>query len=233
VEVRAMTLNHRYCRAYLFSFLAILFYCQGLLGVAQKAPPRQREVEIAALALSNPIQFTRVMDLGNSYAVPRSNHQVVTFLDGSPDWIGNVSITIENHTTKRIIAIKAMVSVPAWDPDLFHMSYFIYFHEGQLPEHALHLGDGTPIPEESSMVLDVIPGGSGTIPFKQAFTKLIAKNRPSTAVPLASVDRIRVQLDGIFFSDGTEWAYGTYLKPDASAPAHYVPISPEEWKSYK
>jgi hypothetical protein len=157
---------------------------------------------------------------------------VVAFLDGNPDWIGNISLTIKSQSTKRIVAIEAMVSVPAWDPDLYHLNYLIRFHEGQLPEHALYLGDGTPIHEESGMALNVMPGGTVNIPLKQALAKLLAIKPPS-AIPLATVDRIRVQLvERIFFADGTLWSYGTYRKPDASSPGDYVPITLEEWKSF-
>ena len=80
------------------------------------------------------------------------------------------------------------------------------------------------------MTFDVKPGGSVNIPLKHALAKLLAK-QPPTAVPLASVDSIRVQLERIFFSNGTIWSHGAYQKPDASSTGHYVPITPEEWKS--
>jgi len=206
----------------------------GAWGVnAQQTSSQQREVNIAALALYNPVQFIGLTDQGTTYAAPKSAVKVITFLDGSSDWIGNVSITIENHSTKHIVAIEFMVSViPAWDQDVFHTSHAILFHEGQLPEHTLHLADGTPIPEESSMVLYIAPRGTANIPLNQAYLKLTkVLDRAPSLIPLASVDSIRVQLYRIFFSNGTNWSWGAYRKPDVSSISAYVPITREEWES--
>ena len=151
----------------------------------------------------------------------------MTFEDSSPNWIGDLSITVENHSPKDIVAIEAMVYVPAWEKDVKHLRYFIRFHEGQFPEHALHLGDGTPIPEESSMTLSVKPGASVNVPLKQAPAKLsevLGRSQP-LPFPPGSADSIWIQLERIFFADGTMWEFNTYLRPDPSSPARYVPIT--------
>ena len=201
-----MMLN-RASRNFCISFLAILFCYDVLPGVAQQAPEPQREVNIGAVPLFNPIQFIGLIDQGNIYAAPKSAVKVIRFIDGNPDWIGNISLTIENHSTKHIVAIELLVSVmPAWIPDVFHTSHAILFHEGQLPEHALHLADGTPIPEEFSMTFDVKPGTSVNVPLKQAYLKLAkVLDRDPSLIPLASVDSIRLELYRIFFANGTEW----------------------------
>ena len=215
------------------ALMCFLFLAAPAL-LTQQPAPQQRQVNVKALNLYAPLQVTAVLSLGKTYTVPRGPHQVVELQDGNPDWIGDLFFTVENHSPKDIVAIEAMVYVPAWEEDAKHLQHLIRFHEGQFPAQALHFGDGTPIPEESSLKLDVKPGASANVPLRQALAKLAEvrdRNPPLLAVPLASADSIWIQLERIFFADGTMWEFNSYLKPNPSSSAGYVPITQEEWKS--
>jgi hypothetical protein len=210
-------------------------FCHG----QQLDTPPQRQVNVAALNLYAPIAVTEVLSLGNAYVLPRGPNQSVSFQDGSPEWIGDVAVVVKNQSPKDIVAIEARVAVAAWEQDPKRPHRFIRFHEGQLPAHALQLGDGTPIPEESSMALDVKPGASTNLPLKRAFSKLGEKaaggpppGSPSPDTPLASAPSIWIQMERIFFADGTMWAFNAYLKPDPTSPGAYIQVTPEEWKSH-
>jgi hypothetical protein len=155
----------------------------------------------------------------------------VTFQDSSPNWVENVSLTVENHSTKDIVAIEVMVFIPTWETDIHHMQHFIRFHEGQFPAYALHLRNGTVLPEESMQTFNVKPQASVNVPLKQAFAKL-SEQKPALAAALDSVNSINVQIDRLFFADGTAWQGNTYLKPDPSSPGNYTPLTKEAWEYY-
>jgi hypothetical protein len=187
-------------------------------------------------ASDDPIQDIAVVDLGKSYPVSggpnpkRASTPAVTIDDSSPDWIDDLSITVKNTSEKAIVAIEAMVYILPWETDLYHMKHIVFFHEGQLPDHALHIGGGPSRPQESSMVIDIEPGAAKDIPLKQAFARLSVA-RPPSGTPIAGLDSIWIQPQRVYFADGTEWEFRTYQKPDLAKPGRYIPITREQWES--
>lgn len=199
---------------------------------AQQSAPQQRQINVIPLNLYAPIQVLAINDAGRAYPLPRGANQSVSVNDGSSNWLVNMSFNVENHSSKDIVAVEAKVSIQAWETDPRRPQRFVRFHEGKLPDHALTFANGVPIAEESTLGFALKPGESRDISLKPAAEKLL-KLFPSPPVPLASADSVWIQIERVFFSDGTAWAFNTYLKPDESSPGAYIRITPEEWRTAK
>lgn len=224
-------------RPWLFHVLLTFIASTAVHTDIAQQPSLQRHIHIVAFQSDYPIQDLALSVSGKSYPIPRGPNPsvgtmpTITIEDGNPNWIRDLSITIQNKSVKPIVAIEIMVYVLSWERDIHHMSHYAYFHEGQLPNRALRIGDGPAMAQESSMILDIEPGTAKDIPLRQAHSKLDAI-KPSSIASLASVDSIWIQPQRIYFADGTKWEFGTYQKPDRSTSSRYVTVTRAEWESY-
>ena len=215
-----------------------LFAGAGSAFVAAQAVAVEHTVDIASLNKYAPLQVVGLRDLSQSFPITPSDHRTVdgsfanavVLRDSSADWIRNLSIIVENHSTKSISVIEAEMDVPSWQENPSRPHKFIVFHEGQLPEHARVDSSGESIAEQSSLTFLIKPGQSAAVPLRQAFAKL-SRLAPSQPGSLASIDRVWVRIQRVFFSDGTLWQGNSYLKPDDSSPGHYTRIMQGEFNS--
>jgi hypothetical protein len=210
--------------------LSLIFLAATPLVLSQNPDRSEHSVKVTALNLHAPIQVIAVVEGSQSFPLPRGMNQVVSLHDTNQNWLNSLSFTVQNNSPKIIVTIEARISVDSWEVDPLRPHKFVWYHEGQLPEHARHDGNNAPILEDSSMKLAVTPGSTVDVPLGQAITKL-QKSFLSEQVPLSATSGISIQIDRVFFADGTLWAHNQFLKPDLTAPAKYLPITPDEWGS--
>jgi hypothetical protein len=144
--------------------------------------------------------------------VSGKSREVGTRFDDDEDWLGRLSLRIRNNTNKAIVGIQMdlffpetkatgnMMAFPFW----FGSDPMVNSQEATEPKR-LDIANAVDVPfTESSYV---------------GLKRFIERRHT-----IRDIHQVRLQIDTIYFEDGSIWSYGSWVRRDQSDPRRLIPI---------
>lgn len=169
--------------------------------------------------------------------------------DGGDDWLTDISLTIQNVSTKKIVYLGVMCNVTEtadWaqeaathsvvlnkspEPGLGQLNDFV----GMRPEVALYsMILGHKLHPDPGPAFELAPGQTFTIAYENpAYYPGLKKSVGERKGSISAVNGCNGGVSDVFFEDGTRWQSHHYMRADPDKRGHWIIITPEEWLGAK
>jgi len=133
------------------------------------------------------------------------------------DWLENLSFTIKNTSSKRMIYINLEMDFPETAVNAPMMVY----NQLGIGIHPRAVGDAL----KNGVPLELEPEEVTTFYLSSEQLRLIKEFLALKNLQLADLNRATIRIDHIFFSDGTKWSQGYEYRPNPCVRGGYERVN--------
>jgi hypothetical protein len=196
---------------------------QAVIAKASPPPPQRSDEKVIERKrfAREPFQFGE-LSVGKVKIAPNAKFSARSLAETSggqvDDWIENLSFTIKNISTKRMIYINVELDFPETGVGRPLMVF-----------NQLALGIPPQTPAESRSKFEPLalePDDKITFSFSPDRLRIAKQFLASNHFQLGDLNRMNVRIDDIVFDDGMRWAQGYDYRPNPSVPTGYEQVYP-------
>jgi hypothetical protein len=172
-------------------------------GRFSKEPGQAKEKVIEAPRPPDaPVQIDELKVSGKSI-------KVADKFEADESWLSHLSLKLKNKSSKTVVGIQMDLFFPETKATGNMMAFPLKFGQEPLA------GSGSP-PRLTS-------GDTTEIALSQnEYAKL--KNFIERRHSIGSINKVTVQVNTIYFEDGTIWSYGSWVRRDSANPLRLIPV---------
>ncbi|MEO7969893.1 MAG: hypothetical protein ABI698_01235 [bacterium] len=135
-----------------------------------------------------------------------------TKFDDDENWLSRLSLRISNKTNKPIVGIQMDLFFPETKATGNMMAFPFWFGSDPLVN---------PQAVTERKRLDI--ADAVDVPFTES-SYLALKRFVERRHPMRDIHQVRLQINTIYFEDGSIWSYGSWVQRDRSNPRRLIPI---------
>lgn len=209
--------------------LAIYFAC-ALLVVVKAAPQdsaptlSDKLVHLVRMPPRTPVALVKVASRGMPIEADSP-------FKASPDWLQDISVSIENTSPSKVIYVSVYVDLTETGLGTRESPRVAAGNSvGRKPDHALYSATTGKLRNEvRGEPIELEPGAELVMPIVSERDYGSIKSLIQEKQGMSSVTRCEIAVATVYFADGTKWSSGTYWHPDEAIPGRYMQISADDW----